>query len=76
MKMAQQARQVAGTFAERAEPLRVLIRDRDRTFMGAFDGVFESQDIRILQTPIQVPEANGIAGRFVRTAAQDAWIGS
>ena len=59
--VAQQARQVAWTFAERAEPVCVLIRDRDRKFTGGFDAVFESQNIRILQTPIEVPKANGIA---------------
>ena len=56
------------TFAERAEPVRVLIRDRDRKFTAGFDAVFEGQNIRILRTPIQTPEANGIAERFVRTA--------
>jgi hypothetical protein len=40
--VAQQARQVAWTFAERAEPVRVLIRDRDPKFTGGFDAVFES----------------------------------
>ena len=39
----QQARQVAWTFAERAEPVRFLIRDRDRKFTGGFDAVFEGQ---------------------------------
>jgi putative transposase len=37
----QQARQVVWTFAERAEPVRFLIRDRDCKFTGGFDGVFE-----------------------------------
>jgi putative transposase len=63
----QKARQVAWTLAERAEPVRFLIRDRDRKFTGSFDAVFETQDIRIVRTPIQVPEANGIAEPFVRT---------
>jgi putative transposase len=57
----QQARQAAWTFAERAEPVRVLICDRDRKFTGGFDAVFEGQNIRILRGPIQTPEANGIA---------------
>jgi transposase InsO family protein len=29
--------------------------------------VFEAQGARIIQTPIQTPQANGIAERFVRT---------
>jgi transposase InsO family protein len=72
----QQARQVAWTFAERAEPMRFLIRDHDRKFTGSFDAVFETQGTRIVRTPIQVPEANGIAERFVRTARSECldWL--
>jgi transposase InsO family protein len=72
----QQARQVAWTFAERPEPVRFLIRDHDGKFTADFDAVFEAQDIRIVRTPIQVPEANGIAERFVRTARSECldWL--
>jgi len=72
----QQARQVAWTFAERADPVRFLIRDHDRKFTGGFDAVFEAEHIRIVRTPIQVPEANGIAERFVRTARSECldWL--
>ena len=63
----QQARQVAWTLAERERPVRFLIRDHDRKFTGSFDAVFEAQGTRIIRTPVQVPEANGIAERFVRT---------
>ena len=62
--------------AERAEPVRFLIRDHDRKFTSSFDAVFESQDARIIRTPIQVPEANGIAERFVRTVRSECldWL--
>jgi transposase InsO family protein len=72
----QQARQVAWALAERAEPVRFLIRDNDRKFVGGFDAVFESEHIGIIRTPIQVPEANGIAERFVRTARSECldWL--
>jgi transposase InsO family protein len=72
----QHARQVAWTLAERAEPVRFLIRDCDRKFTGDFDAVFEADRIRILRTPIQAPEANGIAERFVRTARSECldWL--
>jgi hypothetical protein len=36
----QQARQVIWAFADRAEPVRFLIRDRDGKFTGGFDAVF------------------------------------
>jgi putative transposase len=72
----QQARQVAWTFAERAEPVRFLLRDHDRTFTGGFDAVFAAQNIWIVRTPIEVPEANGIAERFIRTARAECldWL--
>jgi putative transposase len=72
----QQARQVAWMFTERAEPVRFLIRDRDRKFTHGFDAVFEAENIRIVRTPIQAPEANGIAERFVRTARSECldWL--
>ena len=72
----QQAQQVAWALAEQAEPVRSLIRDHDRKFVGGFDAVFEAEHIRIVRTPIQVPEANGIAERFVRTARSECldWL--
>jgi putative transposase len=72
----QRARQVAWTFTERAEPVRFLIRDHDCKFTGGFDAIFEAENIRIVRTPIQVPEANGIAERFVRTARSECldWL--
>jgi putative transposase len=59
----QQARQITWTLAERPEPIRLLIRDRDRKFTRSFDEVFQGAGIRIVRTPIQAPQANGIAER-------------
>jgi putative transposase len=72
----QQARQVAWMFAERGDPIRFLIRDHDRTFTGSFDAVFHTQGTRVIRTPIQVPEANGIAERFVGTVRSECldWL--
>jgi hypothetical protein len=56
----QRARQVAWTVSERAEPVRRLIRDRDRKFTRSFDDVFGGAGIRPC-TPIQAPQANAIA---------------
>ena len=72
----QQARQVAWTFAERAVPVRFVICDHDRKFTGSFDAVFQAQGIRVIRTPIQVPEANAIAERFVRTVRSECldWL--
>jgi putative transposase len=72
----QQARQVAWACAERGQPVRFLLRDHDGKFTKSFDAVFEAQGTRIIRTPIQVPEANGIAERFVRTARTECldWL--
>jgi hypothetical protein len=69
--VAQQARQVVWTLGDRPQQIRFLIRDHDRKFTDGFDAVFESESIRVVRTPIQVPEANGIAERFVRTARSE-----
>ncbi|MGH9200203.1 MAG: hypothetical protein ACRD2A_03080, partial [Vicinamibacterales bacterium] len=62
----QQARQVAWALAEREKPVRFLIRDHDGKFTNRFDAVFEAQGTRIIGTPVQAPEANGIAGAWFR----------
>jgi hypothetical protein len=53
----QQARQVAWMLAERAEPVRFLIRDHDWMFTSSFDAVFQAQGSRIVRTPTHVPSA-------------------
>jgi transposase InsO family protein len=52
--------------------LRRLIRDRDHKFTRSFDDVFGGAGIRIVRTPIQAPQANAIAERFVRTLRETA----
>ena len=63
----QQARQLSWTLAERSDPLRFLIRDRDQKFTDGFDDVFRSDRIEVVRTPARAPQANGVAERFVRT---------
>jgi putative transposase len=59
--VAQQARNLAQE-ATLAAPLRFLIRDRDSKFIPAFDTVFASEQIRVIQTPIHTPVANADVG--------------
>jgi len=53
-----------------------VIRDRDGKFTSSFDAVFEAQAARVVRTPVQIPEANGIAERFVRTIRSECldWL--
>jgi putative transposase len=69
----QQARQLSWTLAERSEPMRFLIRDRDQKFTDRFDDVFRSEGIEVVRTPCRAPQANGVAERFVRTARSECF---
>src|SRR6266545_2150664 len=46
---------------------RFLVRDRDSKFTRAFDDVFASDGVRTVKTPIQAPNANAFAERWIRT---------
>jgi putative transposase len=67
----QQARNLTMVLAERACPVRFLVRDRDTKFTAAFDEVFRSEQIRIIRTPIRAPRANAFAERFVGTIRRE-----
>jgi putative transposase len=69
--VAQQARNLAWSLAERASPLRFLIRDRDSKLTDAFDEVFRSEGISIIRTPVRAPKANAFAERFVGTVRRE-----
>ncbi len=62
----QQVRQLKWTLTTH-ESFRLLFRDRDQKFVKSFDEVFQSDKIEIVRTPFRVPQANGVAERFVRT---------
>jgi putative transposase len=50
---------------------RFLIHDRDTKFSRAFDEIFGTEGIKVIRTPIQAPNANAHAERWVRTLRAD-----
>ena len=68
--ISQQARQVCWTLDDRTPPIRFLIPDRDTRFGAAFDAVFQSQGIEVIQTPYRTPNANAFAERWVRSVRE------
>jgi putative transposase len=53
------------------QPFRFLVHDRDTNFSHAFDEVFRTEGIKVIRTPIQAPNANAHAERWVRTLRAD-----
>jgi putative transposase len=74
--VAQQARNLAINLTGRSRPLRFLIRDRDAKFSTAFDEVFRTEGARVIRTPVQAPNANAYAERWVRTVREECldWL--
>jgi transposase InsO family protein len=69
--VAQQARQYVWKLENSEVKPRFLIRDNDKKFTAAHDTIFRSEHIRIIRTPIQAPNANAFAERWVRTVRQE-----
>jgi transposase InsO family protein len=66
----QQARNLLMDLGDQAT-LKFLIRDRDTKFTAAFDAVFTAIGVRIVKTPIQAPQANAVAERWIGSARRE-----
>jgi transposase InsO family protein len=53
------------------QPFRFLVHDRDAKFSAALDEVFLTEGIKVIRTPVQAPNANAHAKRWVRTLRAD-----
>ena len=69
--VAQQARNLLMTLDDRQQPLRFLIHDRDAKFSSGCDHVFQSEGISVIRTPVQAPNANANAERWVGSARRE-----
>ncbi len=67
----QKARNLNMALAERAQPVKFLIRDRDAKFTSSFDEVFRSERIRIIRMLAQALRANAFDERFVGTVRRE-----
>jgi transposase InsO family protein len=72
----QQARNLLVVLGERERRLRFVLRDRDAKFSRAFDDVFRSDGAEMLVAPVQAPNANAFAERWIRTARAECldWL--
>jgi putative transposase len=56
---------------EQERRFQLVIHDRDTKFSRAFDDVFRSEGFAVIRTPLQAPNANACAERWVRTVRND-----
>ena len=69
--MTQQARQLSWQIQDGTLPMHFLIHDRDAKFPPSFDTVFISEDVEIIRTPVQAPNANAFAERWIRSVREE-----
>jgi putative transposase len=69
--VAQQARNLVAVLDQEATVVRFLIRDRDSKFTRAFDDIWHGLGAQVIRTPIQAPNANAVAERWVGTVRQE-----
>jgi transposase InsO family protein len=72
----QQARNLLLRLEDQERRVRFLIRDRDGKFCRGFGDVFCSEGANVLVTPVQAPNANAYAERWVRTVRTECldWL--
>jgi transposase InsO family protein len=69
--MTQQARNLLMDLDDRSHRPRFLIHDRDTKFSRVFDSIIRSRGIEIIRTPVQAPNANAYAERWVGSVRRE-----
>jgi transposase InsO family protein len=69
--VAQQVRNLLATLENDVTAVRFLIHDRDSKFTRAFDDSWRAVGAEVIRTPIQAPNANGVAERWVGTVRRE-----
>jgi putative transposase len=67
----QQARNLLLVLEERSRRPRYLLRDRDSKFYRAFDDLLHGLGAEVIGPPIQAPNANAVAERWVGTVRRE-----
>jgi putative transposase len=72
----QQARSLLLVLGDQGRQLRFVLRDRDAKFSRSFDDVFRAEGAEMLVTPVQAPNANAYAERWIRTVRAECldWL--
>jgi transposase InsO family protein len=69
--MLQQARNLLMNLDDRGQRCRFLVHDRDSKFSRAFDAIFDSDEIKVIRTPVRAPNANAHIERWVGTVRRE-----
>jgi len=67
----QQARHVLWACQEQGIELRFFLRDNDACYSGGFDDLLKGAGVEAVHTPLQAPNANAFAERWVRSLRQE-----
>jgi len=72
----QQARNLLLVLGEQGRRVHYVLRDQDAKFCRAFDDLFRSEGTEVILTPVQAPNANAFAERWVGTVRAECldWL--
>jgi len=72
----QQARNLLLVLGEQGRRVRYVLRDRDAKFCRAFDDLFRAEGAEVVLTPVQAPNANAFAERWIGTVRAECldWL--